>query len=121
MKARIIAYSFMILLLAAHFLRANDIGLMIIVLLLPFLFFVKKPWAIQVLQVVAYAGAFLWIFTAYETIVFRVSEERDWLRLMIILFSVAIYSAWTGYFLNSGRVKDIYDESGDDEAESSPQ
>jgi len=121
MKARIITYSLMILLLAAHFSRAGNPLLMVAVLGFPFLFFVRKAWILQVLQVVAYAAAIVWVFSAYEYIVIRISEGRDWLRLMIILFTVAIYSAWTGYFVNSKKMQALFRaHGGEDEPESKP-
>lgn len=117
MKSRIAAYSLMILLLAAHFSRAGNPILMVLVLVFPFLFLIKKAWVIQVLQVVSYASAIIWVFSAYQYIVIRISNGQDWLRLMIILFVVALYSALTGYLLNSDKVKEIYGVMGENEEE----
>ena len=108
----------MILLLAAHFSRADSPVLMLAVLGFPFLFFLRKVWTLQVLQVVAYTAAVIWIFSAYEYMVIRISEGHDWQRLLIILFSVAIYSAWTGYFVNSKKMRQIYTmKAGENESE----
>jgi hypothetical protein len=121
MKPRIVAYSFMILLLAAHFVRSGSPLLMVGVLLFPFLFFIKRHWVIQILQIVAYAGALIWMFTAYEYIIIRISEGHNWFRLMLILFAVATYTAWTGYLLNSEKVKAIYRATGENESEPNTQ
>lgn len=119
MKSRIIPYVFMILLLSAHFSRAGNSVLMVLVLGIPFLFFVKKPWVVQVLQVVAYAGTIVWVFSTYEYVVQRLMNGDDWLRLMIILLTVALYTAWTGYFLTTGKFKENYETGGEeDESES---
>ncbi|MCF7808181.1 MAG: hypothetical protein K9M49_00170 [Candidatus Marinimicrobia bacterium] len=108
MRSRIIAYSVMILLLSAHFSRAGSPVLMVLVLGIPFLFFIKKSWVIQMLQVVAYAGTIIWLFSTYEHVIQRVTSGDDWLRLMIIMFTVAVYTAWTGYFLTVGTFKENY-------------
>ena len=108
MKAQIISYSFMILLLSAHFSRANNNVLAIITLLVPFLLFVKKSWVIQVLQGIGYLASVAWLFSAYQYIQQRIANGDDWVRLAIIIFTVAVYSAWSSYFLGSQPVKETY-------------
>lgn len=115
MKSRIIPYVFMILLLSAHFSRAGNPVLMFLVLGIPFLFFVRKAWVIQALQVVAYAATIVWVFSIYEYVVQRIMNGDDWLRLMIILLAVALYSAWTGYFLTAGKFKEYYGIGGEED------
>lgn len=109
----------MIILLAAHFSRANNPVLMVLALLVPFLLFIKKPWVIQALQGVSYLAAIVWVFSAYQYILIRISNGDDWQRLLIIMMAVALYSAWSGHFLVSIRVKELYgfevDTAGEDE------
>jgi len=118
-KAQIITYSFMILLLAAHFSRANNNLLAFVILVIPFLLFIKERWVIQVLQGVAYLATLVWIFAAYDYILIRIADGDDWQRLLIIMMAVALYSAFSGYFLMSKRVKERYgfeiDTAGKDE------
>ncbi len=108
MKTRITLYCFMIILLAAHFSRANHNLLAIITLGIPFLLFIKQSWVISVLQGVGYLASIAWIYSAYNYIQFRISIGDDWIRLAIILFTVALYSAWTGFFLRSSHIKNVY-------------
>ncbi len=108
MISRIIPYSFMILLLAAHFSRANNNILALVVLLIPFLLFVKQKWVIQTLEIVAYLSAVAWLYGAYQYIQIRIATGDDWMRLLAIMGIVALYSAWTGFFLRSPKIREKY-------------
>lgn len=98
----------MILLLAAHFSRADKDLLTIVVLLTPFLFFIKQRWVIQILQGVAFYAALVWSWSTYEYVSARMANGDAWIRLLVILVAVAVYSAWSGYFLLSDRVRELY-------------
>ena len=108
MKARIGAYSFMILVLAAHFSRGDHNLVAVITLFIPLLLLIKKAWVIYVLQAVGVLGAVAWIFSIVHYVQQRLAAGDDWLRLLIILGLVVIYSLWATYFLSSGPVKTIY-------------
>lgn len=98
----------MIILLAAHFSRADNDILAGISLLIPFLFLIKQKWVILSLEMIAYVAAVFWLIGAYQYIQIRIAAGDDWIRLLIIMGAVALYSAWTGFFLRSGKIKDIY-------------
>lgn len=106
--SRIIAYAFTCILMAAHFSRAGHDLIAVFVLLIPFLLLIRKPWVIHALQYTAYLAAAVWLYAAYEYVELRIDQGDDWLRLLFILGAVAIYSAWSGYFLMSDAVKARY-------------
>ena len=108
MRSRIINYSFMILLLAAHFSRANNNILAIVTLAIPLLLFVKKSWVIDVLQGMGYLSALFWIYGAYQYIQLRIEAGEGWIRLLLIMGAIALYSVWSSYFLRSKQIKDTY-------------
>lgn len=108
MKAQITAYSFMILLLAAHFSRANSNFLAIIALLIPFLLFIKKSWVIDLLQGVGGLAVVVWLYAAYQYVQLRIEARDDWVRLLFIIAAIALYSGWSSYFLRSEHVKETY-------------
>jgi len=98
----------MIIFLAAHFSRGgNDIPALL-TLLIPFLLFVKQKWVIITLEVFAYLAAGVWLFGAYQYIQVRIAGGDDWIRLLIIMGCVALYTAWAGFFLRSGKIKEVY-------------
>ena len=98
----------MIILLAAHFSRAGNDVLAMATLLIPFLFFVKQKWVIMTLEVIAYLSAVIWLYGAYEYIQIRLATGDDWFRLLMIMGGVALYTAWTGFFLRSDKIKEVY-------------
>jgi len=98
----------MVILLAAHFSRANNDVLAFITLLVPFLLFIKQKWVIHTLEIIAYLSAFVWLFGAYQYIQIRIAAGEDWIRLLVIMGVVALYSAWSGFFLRSPRINKVY-------------
>ncbi len=108
MRSRIINYSFMIILLAAHFSRANNTFLAVLALGLPLLLLIKKKWVIYVLQGVSYLSAIIWLYSGYQYIQLRVEAGHDWLRLLLIMGAIALYSAWSGYWLRSSKIEEAY-------------
>jgi len=108
MKSRIISYSLMALILAAHFSRADQPILAVIVLLIPFLLFIKHSWVIYVLQTVGYLAAVIWIFVTYHFVQLRLAAGQDWVRLVIILGLVALYSAYSAYRLSAPDIRASY-------------
>jgi len=108
MISRIIIYCFMIILMAAHFSRANHDILALISLLIPLLLFIKQKWVIDILEGVAYLSALVWLYGAYRYIQIRIATGDDWGRLLLIMGAVALFSAWSGYFLRSERIKEAY-------------
>ncbi len=110
MKSRIIAYSFMMLLLAAHFSRADQTLPAIISLLIPFLLFVKQSWVLFTLQIAGYLAAVVWVFAAYHFVQLRMAAGENWLRLVIILGLVIVYTLWASYTLPSEAMKAAYQQ-----------
>jgi len=108
LASRIIPYVFMIIFLAAHFSRAGSGILAGLTLLVPFLLFIKQKWVIYALQILAYLSVVIWLHSAYQYIQIRIVSGDDWYRLLAIMGTVALYSAWTGFFLPSARIKDVY-------------
>lgn len=111
MKSRIINYSFMILLLAAHFSRANNDILAVLTLAIPLLLFIKQKWVIDTLQAISFLSALIWMYGGYQYIQLRIETGDDWLRLLIIMGGVALYSLWSGYWLRSPQIKETYGAS----------
>ena len=108
MVLRIILNSFAWLLLAAHYSRADNVALMILSLLIPFLYLIRKRWSLVGLQILTYAGALVWVQTAISYVRQRMETGEDWGRLAIILLAVTGYTVLTGLLLNSEKIKPRY-------------
>lgn len=108
MIVRIILTIIAWLLLAAHYSRADNLPLMILSLLIPFLFLIRRRWALLSLQILTYAGALVWIQTTIEYAHARALAGEPWLRLAIILGGVTLFTILTGLLLNSRKMYKTY-------------
>lgn len=93
------------LLLAAHFLREANMMLLIISALLPFLLFWRTTNVVKFLQFCLLLTAFEWLRTGYQILEFRLAMGESWLRMVIILLLVALFSLYSAWLLNSKRVR----------------
>jgi hypothetical protein len=104
-----VALSF--LLLAAHFLRDDNILLTAISLLLPWLLLLKRPFVPVLLQTALFLGAVLWSHTCYSLIRLRLASGADWLRMALILTAVVLFTIGSGLLLSSPVVKKRYQQN----------
>jgi hypothetical protein len=95
-------------LLGAHFWRAGNFVLALICVLTPLLFLVKQGWSWLAVQLFAYASVVIWFITTITIVQERIHWGQPWLRVIVILGGVALFSAWAGLLLNSPRVKARY-------------
>lgn len=82
-----------LLLLAAHLVHAGWLPLACIALLLIGLLFVRRPWAARAVQVVLAIATIEWVLTAYGLAQLRLGLGQPYLRLVLILGSVALLTA----------------------------
>lgn len=81
------------LLLGAHFLRAGLTPMVILSLNLPFLLFIKQQWATRLLQLCMILGAVEWLRTLFFMVTERQNMGEPWLRLVLILGGVSLFTA----------------------------
>jgi len=99
---------FSLLVLAAHFSRQDLTVVGIVALaLIPFLF-VRRRYALWIVQIALLLGSAEWIRSTLKYIEIRKQIEDDWTRLAIILFSVALFTLISGLLLFIGRVRRNY-------------
>lgn len=79
--------------LAAHFFRAGLLSVALLLIVAPALLLVRRPAAARVLQVVLAVGAVEWLWTAAALLGHRLAEGRPWMRMAIIVVSVAVLTA----------------------------
>jgi low temperature requirement protein LtrA len=105
---RIGFYSVAAVLTAAHFLRLGDLAAVMLCLCSPLLFFIRRNWAVLVLQGLAYAAALLWAVTAWQIVSIRFALGEPWSRAGIILLAVAAFTASAGALLRSRTFQKAY-------------
>ncbi len=99
---------FSLLLLAAHFSRIKIPTLSYIFLALPILFLLKKKIIRIFLQIVLFAGGIIWIFAIIHYVKLRMASGENWLRLLIILGIVSLFTFFSSYLMSSKNLKDWF-------------
>jgi hypothetical protein len=81
------------LLLAAHFLRqGNLLAVAGLLALLPLLA-VRRRWVPGVARLTLWLGAVVWLYTLVRFTAFRLRLDEPWLRMVLILGGVAVFTA----------------------------
>ncbi len=84
---------------------------MVVSVLVPLLLLVRKRWSLIFVQLSAYAAAVVWVYTTIHLVQERMISARPWGSAVIILGSVALFSVFAGFLLNSRKVKERYPSS----------
>lgn len=80
-------------LLAAHLMHAGWMPLAALALLLIGLLPLRRPWAARVVQVVLAVATIEWALTAYGLAQVRLAHGQPYLRLVLILGAVTLFTA----------------------------
>ena len=97
-------------LLAAHFLRVAQPGLVILFLSAPLLLLLSQVWTKRALQLLLAVGALVWCLTLFRIYQLRVATGQPYLRLLIILGSVALFCLLAAWLLEGlGRPEALAD------------
>lgn len=83
------------LLLAAHFVRAGQMGIAIVLLALLLLLTLRKTWVPLIIQLVLLLGAVEWVRTLISVAQMRIEFDMPWMRMAIILGAVAVFTAFS--------------------------
>lgn len=108
MILRVIPFVIACLLLGAHFLRDGNLGLVLVSILAPLFLLIRKRWILIVLQLWAYSGAAVWLYTLVSLIQERMLFGRPWGVAVIILGSVTLFTVAAGALLDSRAVREKY-------------
>ena len=98
------------LLMSAHFSRAvNDI-FALLCLLLPFLLFVRRRWIARMFQILLLVGCVVWIETIWRIVQMRHLSGQPWGRLVVILGTVALFTALSALVFESKSLKERFNK-----------
>lgn len=97
-----------VLLLSAHFYRANLYLLLLVSAVMPLLLFVKEPWIVRQIQIMLFLGSIEWIRTLYLLVEERKALGESWMRLAIILGSVALFTLLSALVFQTRSLKEHY-------------
>lgn len=95
-------------LLAAHYLRAGNLALVLVCLAAPALLFVKRPWVPRAMQAGLALGAAIWIATAVEIVRWRMTVGAPWATAALILGAVALFTAGSAALFETRALRRRY-------------
>ena len=94
--------------LGAHFLRAGLIPAVIICGAVPLMLFVRRPWVVRALQIFLVVGALEWVRILVELTRMRQAAGEPWIRLVVILSGVALFTGLSALVFRSRSLRKRY-------------
>jgi hypothetical protein len=82
-----------LVLLGAHLMHAGLLPLAIVAVLLVGLLAVRRPWAARTVQLILAVAVIEWVLTAFTRAQLRLQHGDPYLRLVLILGVVALFTA----------------------------
>ena len=96
------------ILLAAHFSYAGPSGLVLVALGFPLLLLIRKPWAARAVQLALVLGGVEWLRAAWGYVSQRMELGEPWIRLVVILGVVALFTWASALVFRSPRLRPIW-------------
>jgi len=94
--------------LAAHFSRADINILALTSLIIPVLMFIKRPVIVRIIQIALILGAAEWVRATFEYVEIRKAVGEDYIRLIIILAFVTLFTLSSALLFQSKKMKTLY-------------
>lgn len=94
-----------VLLLGAHYLRDGDYAMIIFWLVSPLILFHKRKWTLRAFQLLLMIGAGIWLKTIVDIAGIRLTAGQPWLRMVIILGLVALFTICSTLLLNLNSIR----------------
>ena len=105
---RLFPVIFSFLILSAHFSRGNLFVLSIIFLMIPLILFIKQAWVVRLTQIILIIGSLEWIRSMFIYINQRQTIDEPYLRLVIIIGIVALFTGLSALVFRNQSLKKIY-------------
>lgn len=103
--------SLSLVVLAAHFLRTGNLLLVLLILALIPLLALRRRWVRRAVQVVLVLGALEWLRTLLVLVHFRMMSGEPFGRMVVILGTVALFTALSALLFQTGRLRRRYTTS----------
>jgi len=94
--------------LAAHFLRAGNLGMVLVSLLAPALLLIARRWALRCVQAGLLLAACTWLSFTWGLAELRLSQGREWHRMVVIMLGVAAFTGLAAALLQAPRFVRAY-------------
>ena len=97
-----------LLVLAAHFLRAGNLLMVLVLLVVIGLLGIRRPWAAHVAQAALVVGVFEWIRTTIVLAGERAKAGEPAERMVLILGAVALVTGLSVFMFGTTRLRRRY-------------
>jgi len=97
-----------LLVTAAHFLRAGQMFLAVLCLLLPLLLMLARPWSARLMQGALVLAAMEWMYTLGGLVALRSELGQPVARMALILGAVAVFTAASALVFQSAPMARRY-------------
>lgn len=97
-----------LLLLSAHFSRADMPLLSLVFLIIPLLLFIKKKWIVRSIQTFLILGVLEWIRSIFFYVNQRQEIGESYVRLVIIIGVVALITGLSALVFKNKKLKELY-------------
>jgi hypothetical protein len=94
--------------MAAHELRSWNLPVVALLLLMPLLLLIKRRWVVRVMQITLLIGALEWLRTMVLLTNMRQEEGEPWVRMVVILGSVMVFTVASGTVFAIPRLRRRY-------------
>ncbi|MEJ2238624.1 MAG: hypothetical protein P8X82_10035 [Gemmatimonadales bacterium] len=94
--------------MAAHFSRADNGPLVVVSLALPLILLVSRPWAARLTQLLVFIAGVEWLRTTLVLVAGRQDSGEPWVRLAVILVSVALFTMASSLVFRSPALRARY-------------
>lgn len=105
---RLVAPVLALLLLGASFFRAGNEMMVVVGAGLLVLLAVPQPWAARIVQVALALGALRWAWMAWAMASMRIAAGTPYLRMVLILGAVAVFTLYATSVFRSRRLRRYY-------------
>ncbi len=96
------------LVLGAHFLRADQVGLTAACIVFPAILMIRSRWVLRTIRIMALLAAAWWLLVTYTIFRVRLATDQPWLRMVLIMLAVAALTALVGRLFRSPQVQAHY-------------
>jgi len=99
------------LLLAAHFIRAGQTLIVVVLFSILPLLLLRKFWVPLVIQLTLLLGAIEWLRTLVSVAQIRIESGQPWMRMAIILGAVALFTALSCLVFRGGALRKKFSDN----------
>jgi len=105
---RLLPLIFVQLLFVAHIMRSFGIIWAMAILILLFTLFIRREWIIRLWQIIIAFEIVEWIRTTIVIVQLRLAVEMPYLRLLIIMGVVILFSLFVIFWVQKSIIKKFY-------------